>query len=35
LQDGETRWVWAGMRKLKNLSPHPVEMLFVEFRAPA
>jgi hypothetical protein len=31
LQDEESRWVGAGTRRLKNLSTHPVEMLFVEF----
>ena len=31
LQDEESRWVWSGMRRVKNLSTHPVEMLFVEF----
>jgi hypothetical protein len=35
LQDGESRWVWAGMRKLRNLSTHSVEMLFVEFKPAA
>ena len=31
LQDEESRWVWSGIRRVKNLSTHPVEMLFVEF----
>jgi len=31
LQDEESRWVGAGMRRVKNLSTRPVEMLFVEF----
>jgi hypothetical protein len=31
LQDEESRWVWSGMRRVKNLSTHPLEMLFVEF----
>lgn len=35
LQDEESRWVWAGTRRVKNLSTHPVEMLFVEFLSSA
>jgi hypothetical protein len=35
LQDEESRWVWSGTRRVKNLSTHPVEMLFVEFLSSA
>jgi hypothetical protein len=35
LQAEESRWIGAGMLRVKNLSTHPVEMLFVEFLAGA
>jgi hypothetical protein len=30
LEDGRTRWIGAGTRSERNLSPRPVEMLFIE-----
>jgi hypothetical protein len=33
LEDGKTRWIGAGSRSAKNLSTHPVEMLFIETRS--
>ena len=32
LEDGKTRWIGAGTRSEKNLSTHPVDMLFIETR---
>jgi hypothetical protein len=32
LEDGRTRWIGAGTRSEKNLSTHPMEMLFIEPR---
>ncbi len=31
LQDGETRWAYAGVQQLRNLSTRGVDMIFVEF----
>ncbi len=33
LEDGKTRWIGGGTRSAKNLTTHPVEMLFVEMKA--
>jgi hypothetical protein len=30
LENGQSRWIGAGTRTEKNLSSHPVEMLFIE-----
>ena len=30
LENGQTRWIWAGTRTEKNLSTKPVEMIFIE-----
>ena len=32
LQAGETRWVWEDTRSAKNLSPMPMEMLYIEMK---
>jgi hypothetical protein len=32
LENGQTRWVWAGTRTEKNLSTRSVEMLFIEMK---
>ena len=32
LENGQSRWIGAGTRTQKNLSPQPVEMLFIETR---
>jgi hypothetical protein len=33
LEAGKTRWVFGDRRSEKNLSPQPVEMLFIEVKA--
>lgn len=30
MEAGQTRWIWDDNRSEKNLSTHPVEMLFIE-----
>jgi hypothetical protein len=32
MEAGQSRWIWEDTRSEKNLSTHPVEMLFIEMK---